>query len=450
LGLTVALLAALAGCPPKTEETLPAAAGKTTVKFLAMEYDTNTRPFMQVLEKGFEEANPDVDLIIEVIDWNLGKDKLSTLVSAGNAPDLANIATLWLPEYVHLGVVEPLDDYLKPEFRERFIPLTLHGAEYEGKLYGLPIAVSARALYYNQTLLDEAGAKPPTTWEELVEVARKCTHPEKGIYGFGVQGAKVETDVYWYYFLWANGGELLSEDQPAAPARKAPAPSDTPVKKALDAAAERVNRILSQEAPATGGDGRRAVPGAAAQPAAATMKAAFNDAAGVEALQFVCDLVHKEKVTEPKPTAYDRENLQEMFKAGKLAMMITGPWFWGMLEKEAPDLEYGIAPIPAHKKQVTMAVTDNLILFQSCADKDAAWKFVEYFYRTDLRQKWAQTFGMLPELKEVAESDFIRQSPQWSTFMDLLETGQFVPLHPRWNAIAVEISAGVQEALLAK
>lgn len=367
--------------------------GKPTLKFLAMEYDTNTRPFLQDLEKRFEAAHPDIDLNIEIIDWNMGRDKLSTLVSAGNAPDLANIATLWLPEYVHLGVVEPLDGYLQPEFRDRFIPITLHGAEYQGKLYGLPMAVSARALYYNKTLLDRAGAKPPTNWEELVEVARQCTQPEQGIYGFGVQGAKVETDVYWYYFLWANGGEILSADQ---------------------------------------------------------KKAVFNEPAGVEALQFVCDLVRKEKVTESNPTAYDREGLQELFKSGKLAMMITGPWFWGMLEQEVPDLEYGIAPIPAHKKQVTMAVTDNLILFKSCALKDAAWKFVEFFYRPELRQRWAQTFGMLPELKEVAESDFIRRSAQWSTFMKLLETGKFVPLHPRWNAISDEIRAGIEEALLAQ
>ena len=95
-----------------------------------------------------------------------------------------------------------------------------------------------------------------------------------------------------------------------------------------------------------------------------------------------------------------------------------------------------------------MAVTDNLVLFRSSAHPEAAWKFVEFFYQTGLRQKWAETFGMLPELKEVAESDFIRTSTQWSTFMELLETGRFVPLHPRWTAISDEIRTGVEEALL--
>lgn len=382
----------LTGCPKQSDPAVPtAAAPATSLKFLAMEYDTNTRPFMAKVKQQFEAANPDIKLDIEVVDWNLGKDKLATLVAANNAPDLANIATIWLPEYVDLDVVEPVDSYLSAEMRDRFLPVTLHGAEYQDQLYGLPIAVSARALYYNKALLDAAGVQPPTNWQELVTVAKKCTDPAKGVYGFGMQGSKVETDVYWYYFLWANQGEILSAD------------------------------------------GTQAI---------------FNSPAGVEALQFTCDLVHKHKVTEPEPTAYDREGLQEMFKAGKLAMTITGPWFWQMLQKDVPDLKYGIAPLPGNKQQKTMAVTDNLIMFKSCKDKQAAWKFVEFFYTPALRQEWAETFGMIPELKSVAGSDFIKQSTEWTTFLGLLDSGVFVPLHPRWTAIAKEIEVGVQEALL--
>jgi len=393
--LLAALPAALlTGCGKKT--TSPAGApssAASTVTFLAMEYDTNTRPFMDKVKQQFEAANPNIKLNIEVVDWNLGKDKLSALVSAGNAPDLANIATIWLPEYVQLDVVEPLDSYLSADMRERFLPVTLHGAEYQGKLYGLPIAVSARALYYNKDMLSAAGCQPPKNWSELVAVAKKCTNTAQGVYGFGVQGSKVETDVYWYYFLWANQGEILNADR---------------------------------------------------------SQATFNSPAGVEALQFLCDLVRKEKCTEPEPTAYDREGLQEMFKGRKLAMTITGPWFWGMLDKQTPNLKYGLAPIPASKKQVTMAVTDDIILMKGSKNKQAAWKFVEYFYQPALRQEWAQTFGMLPELKAVAESDFIKKSPQWSKFMELLPTGKLVPLHPKWTGVEDVVRTGIQEALMGK
>ncbi len=395
--LVLVLSLFIGGCTnPGQQGQAPTPAGeaageKQQIRFLAMEYDLNTRPFMQKIEEQFEAANPDVDLTIEVIDWNAGFQKLSTLISADNAPDLANIATLWLPELVALDVVEPLDDYVSDEMRERFIPKTLRGATYRGRLYGLPIAVSARALYCNARLLDAANAQPPADWDELLAVAQATTDHGAGVYGFGMQGDKVETDVYFYYFLWANGGQILNEDQ---------------------------------------------------------TRATFNSPAGVEALQFMVDLIHKYKVTQPGTTAYDREGLQEMFKGEQLAMIITGPWFWGMLEEDVPDLEYQIAPIPARREQVTMAVTDNLIMFNSSDHKDAAWRFIEFFYDPELRLEWAETFGMLPELKEVAESDYITSSEQWSTFMSLLPDGRFVPLHPRWKQISQEIIDGVQEAQL--
>jgi len=392
----IVLMVALGGCAreqqQETGEIVPAGGGDAReIRVLAMEYDTNTRPFMRKVEEQFEANTEGVDLKVEVIDWDSGFQKLSTLISADNAPDLANIATKWLPELVDLDVIEPLDDYMSEERVERFIPLTLHGAEYEGKLYGVPIAVSARALYCNADLLAAAGKGPPATWDELVEVAGACTDRDQGVYGFGVQGAKTETDVYFYYFLWANGGQVLSEDQ---------------------------------------------------------TRAAFNSPEGVEALQFMVDLIHKYEVSQPDTTAYGREDLQEMFKGGSLAMMITGPWFWKMLEEDVPDLEYELAPIPASKEQVTMAVTDNLVLFKSCADKELAWEFIEFFYDPELRLEWAKTFGMLPELKEVAESDYITGSKQWSLLMSLLPDGRFVPMHPRWMSIAEEIMVGLQEAQL--
>lgn len=395
-GLAIAL-ALLAGCPkPRAPEggtttpvTGPEAGGGTEISFLAMEYDNGTRAYWSKVQDDFNASQKDVRVNIEVVDWNTGHQKIATLIGAGHAPDLLNIETLWLPEYLDMKLVEPLDDLVTPEFRDRFIPITLHGAERDGKLWGLPIAVSARALYYNKDLLAKANVQPPKTWKELVPAAQAVAK-KTDAYGFGVQGAKIETDTYWYYFLWNNGGDILDDKGMAA----------------------------------------------------------FNSPQGVEALQFLVDLVHKYKVSEPDATGNEREDLQDIFKSGKLAMMITGPWFWGMLGKEAPNIKYGITAIPTNKQQVTMAVTDNLILFNTCKDKQAAWKFVEFMYDKDRRLEWAKSTGMLPELKAVAQSDFIQKSEQWRTFMKLLDNGRFVPLHARWARIADEVKSAVQKALL--
>jgi len=355
-----------------------------------MEYDTNTRPYMQKIKEDFAKVHPDIDLDIEICSWDQGHEKLATYIAGKRPPDLANVATIWLTEYVSMGIVEPLDPFLKPEMRQQFIPFTLERATYDGKLYGLPIAVSARALYYNKKLLAKGGGKPPANWDELVQTARKITDPANQIYGFGVQGAKVETDTYWYYFLWANGGDIFDEKG----------------------------------------------------------ECILNRPEAIEALQFEVDLVNKYKVTQPGPTASNREGLQDLFKTGKLGMMITGPWFWGMLDKEAPDIQYGLAPVPRRKQQITMRVTDNLMMFKACQNKEAAWRFVEFFYDDARRLEFDKTFGMLPEKETVARDPYFQNNPNWKFFMDLLPTGKFQPRHKDWERISQEIIKAVQSAIL--
>ena len=77
-------------------------------------------------------------------------------------------------------------------------------------------------MYYNKDLLAKAGVnEPPTTWDELVEAAKKVKARARDAYGFGLQGKEIETDAYWYYSLWTHGGEHHRGRQVAAsPARR--------------------------------------------------------------------------------------------------------------------------------------------------------------------------------------------------------------------------------------
>ncbi|MCK1978319.1 extracellular solute-binding protein, partial [Jeotgalicoccus huakuii] len=79
--------------------------------------------------------------------------KLTTDISAGTNADLSIIGTRWLIDFVQQGIAEPLDGYMNDEFKGRFIETFLSPSILEGKTYGLPIAASARAMYYNKDLL---------------------------------------------------------------------------------------------------------------------------------------------------------------------------------------------------------------------------------------------------------------------------------------------------------
>jgi multiple sugar transport system substrate-binding protein len=360
-----------------------------------MEYDQATTDWERKLVEDFNKQSPDVEVAFESVNWDNGHQVLATRLAGNQAPDLANVATIWVPEYVELGKLEPLDGHMTPEFTAQFIekPAVLEaGSRYQGKLYGLPIAVSVRALYYNEEILRKAGATPPKTWDDLLAAGRKIKAAYAGqkVYPIGIQGKEVETDVYWVYFLWNNGGSILDDSG----------------------------------------------------------RAALNRPEAVEALQFEMDLVHKEKLSEPEPTGYTRENLQDLFKAGQLGMLMTGPWFHGMLDKQAPQLKYGITKIPGHKSSVSLAVTDSLVMFNTSANKEAAWKFVRYFYDPARRLAFDRVSGMLPETKSVAQSPELLKDPRIHAFLDILPQGRFEPLHKDWTKISDIVREAVQEALL--
>ncbi len=57
----------------------------------------------------------------------------------------------------------------------RYLPSFLTAGQYDGKLYGLAPNVNTLALFYNKTLLKQAGVSVPTTWAELSAAAMKLT-----------------------------------------------------------------------------------------------------------------------------------------------------------------------------------------------------------------------------------------------------------------------------------
>ena len=127
-----------------------ALAGAATVRVTVAEYSAKTGPYFEEAAKAFEAANPDTDIQIEVVPWDVLLQKLTTDISGGTNADLAIIGTRWLIDFVQQGVAEPLDGYITPEFKGRFIDTFLSPSIMDGKTYGLPIAASARAMYYNK------------------------------------------------------------------------------------------------------------------------------------------------------------------------------------------------------------------------------------------------------------------------------------------------------------
>lgn len=344
----------------------------------------------------FEAENPGVRIEFNTIDWSVGRETILASVEDGNPPDIAMIGARWVPELVSLNLIQPLDRFIDDDFRDRFIPAIINeGAVYQGRTFGLPVATSTRALYYNQDLFEAAGlTNPPSTWDELLQAGTAINTLGNDTYGFGLQGGGgLETNTYFYYFVWGNGGNLYNEDLSA---------SD------LD------------------------------QPEA------------IEALEFMNQLIES-NATQPEPTSEAfarRADLEALFLQEKLGMVISGPWFVKRLRSEAPDLNFGVAALPFHTTPATYGVMDALVILQPSEHKDLAWSFLEFLYDDQRRLEYTLTGGFLPELKVVSEAPEFAQDPDFAVFLSLLSEARFEPLHVQSEQIAQIVIDAVRSAYL--
>lgn len=367
-------------------------AAADTVRVTVAEYSALTGPYFEEAAAAFEAANPNIDVQIEVVPWDVLLQKLTTDISGGANADLSIIGTRWLVDFVQEGIAEPLDPWMDDDFRGRFFDVFLSPSVMDGGTYGLPVAASARAMYFNADLMQQAGiAEPPDTWEELEAAALAVSALGEDIYGFGLQGKEIETDVYFYYALWAYGGQLVDDDGTSG--------LDTP--------------------------------------------------AAYAAAQTYRDLIEA-GATQPGVTAFNREDVQNLFKQGRVGMMITAPFLSSQIANEAPDLNYGVAAIPAGPggDRGTYGVTDSIIMFANSEHKDEAWQFMDFIFTTEWRAKFTEGEGFLPVNPEVAAKPAFADNADLAQFTALLPEARFAPVIAGWEEIAAITSDALQEIYL--
>ncbi|MFF9488948.1 ABC transporter substrate-binding protein [Streptomyces sp. NPDC014676] len=84
---------------------------------------------------------------------------------------------------------------------------------YKGTYYGAARSVNTLALFYNKDILDEAGVRVPTTWDELRQAAKKLTGGNR--YGVALSAGGAEDGVFQFTpFMWSNGGDETDLDSP--------------------------------------------------------------------------------------------------------------------------------------------------------------------------------------------------------------------------------------------
>ncbi len=368
----------------------------TTLNYWAEKSPSDPQELVDLINstvKDFEGQNAGVTVNVTFEDpANLVND-LKKAVANGTPPDVVDTGARFVPQFVSLGYIQPLDSYVTADFRNKFIPAIINqGAFYQGRIFGLPIRTSTRAMYYNQDLFKAAGIDAaPKTWDDLLADGQKINALNQGAYGFGLQGGGgPETNTYFYYFVWGNGGDLYNQSNTAS---------------------------------------------------------ALNSAASVEALTFMHTLI-TQNATQPNVTSQDyfrRKGVEDLFVAGKLGMVISGSWLAPRLHKEAASLNFGIAPIPYHTTPATYGVMDAQVMLKTSQQKDLAWSFIQFEYDPTRRAAYAKAAGILPELTDVAGLPDFQQNKDFAPFLALLPSARFEPLNINSDSIATTVIKAVQD-----
>ncbi|MDY6964043.1 MAG: extracellular solute-binding protein, partial [Pseudomonadota bacterium] len=107
----------------------------------------------------FEAENPGTTVEIISLPWNEAFQKFATMVSAGDTPDVMEMPDTWLSLYANNGMLESLEPYLETwENTKELTPRALElGRTVDNTAYMLPYGFYLRAMFYNRTLLEEAG-----------------------------------------------------------------------------------------------------------------------------------------------------------------------------------------------------------------------------------------------------------------------------------------------------
>ncbi len=361
------------------------ASAQEKVRVRINEYGTKTVGHYQELAESFNAQQDEYEVVIEPIVWDNSLQKYTTEAASNRLPDIGHIGTRWMLDFVANDLLLPIDDRLADEFADTFVDTFLELQKFDGQTWGLPIAASTRAMYWNTDLFEQAGVELPGTWDEALEAARAISALGDDVFGFGIQGSAIETEAYFFYSLWSNGGELFADGKSA---------------------------IGSQEA---------------------------QDALNLYR-QFI-----DEGLAQPGIGGHDRQEVEKIFKSGRLGMMLSGPWLVNQLAEEAPDVNYGIAPIPRGTRSATYGVTDTIVIFKSSKNPDGAWAFLEHMFNHDARIDFGENEGFIPVLKSVSADPLFAENPSLQPFVALAPVAKFAPLVPRWEEMATIIATAVQK-----
>jgi putative chitobiose transport system substrate-binding protein len=339
LALLGFLLSWMIGCgasQPTTEQSA-ADSGVQEIEFWTMQLQPDFTDYFNGLIADYEAQNPDVKVRWVDIPWADMQSKILTAVAAGTAPDVVNLNPDFAAQLASKNAWLPLDDKLNDTDKQVYLPNIWQANTLNGESFGLPWYLTTNVTFYNQDLLTEAGVEPPTTYQELAEVAKQV---------------KESTGKYAYFttFVPEDSADVLQSF----------------VQMGVD--------LVDDQG-----------------------QAAFDTPEGKAVFQYWTDLYQQELLPREVLTQGHRRAI-ELYQAGEVALLSTGAEFFPTIEANAPDIAKvtGSAPqISGDTNKRNVAVM-NLVIPNATETPNAALDFALYVTNDANQLSFAKAANVLP------------------------------------------------------
>ncbi|MDR6224965.1 extracellular solute-binding protein [Desmospora profundinema] len=274
------------------------------------------------------------------------------------------------------------------EVTSAFTEPSIQAMSVDGELYGLPRVTENVALFYNKDILAEA----PESYEDLVAFAKDFTDPKKKQYGFLFEGE----NFYFNYFLFDTMGGYIFKDD---------------------------------------GNGTD------------TEDIGLNSDGAVKGMEKLKELYDAKLI----PVNLKADNLNGLFKEGKVGAVISGPW--AVRDYQAAGVDFGVVPMPTvdGKQPNTFAGVKGLYLSSYSEHPYWATELMKFLTSKDALKERFEDTGEIPPVKELLEDPVIKDDKIVSAFAQQSEHTVPMPnvpeMHQVWepmNHAATFVAQGKQ------
>ncbi|QHT62427.1 sugar ABC transporter substrate-binding protein [Paenibacillus lycopersici] len=299
---------------------------------------------MKQIADNFNKSQDKINLKVQLTAGADYYTKLQTTLAAKNGPDIMWMNGPNFPKFQSKGFLLKYDDFIESDnFSMDNYPESLVKLYSKDGVYGMPKDYDTIGLFYNKALFDKAGVPYPTdnwTWDDVRDAAKKLTVGSgSSISQWGI-AVPASTQEVIYPFFVENGVQPISDDR-------------------------------------------------------SSLK--YDSPEGVEAIQFLYDLMYKDKTSPDGQYMTDNDPTQ-LFQSGKVAMIMNGSWmakpYYDAL-KDNVDVQF----MPIHKQKGNIIHGVAWVANANSKHPKEAWEVVKYLGSKDVAMLQADTGTVIPAFK---------------------------------------------------